>query len=114
MSLRRQIACEFNLVALKKGVKQLYMWTPTFPFFARPESVRDQTRQLIQWFNRHGATGVRVYEMHKSGSLHLHIVLDKALWVGDVRSFWQSIGGGRIHVKILSPQDFGQYFYNII
>ena len=99
MSLRRQIACEFNLVALKKGVKQLYMWTPTFPFFARPESVRDQTRQLIQWFNRHGATGVRVYEMHKSGSLHLHIVLDKALWVGDVRSFWQSIGGGGFMLK---------------
>ena len=109
MSARRYLACEFNLLALRKDVPRLYMWTPTFPFFATPEAVREQVRQLVQWFNRQGATGIRVYELHKSGSLHLHVVIDKALWVGDVRRFWQGIGGGRIHVKHLSPQDYGQY-----
>lgn len=109
MGLKRRLACEWNLLELRKHAKQLYMWTPTFPYFARPSDVRGMVREFIQYLNRHGANGVRVYENHDNGSLHLHIVTDKFFWVRQLRAYWESLGGGRIHVKFLNPDDAGFY-----
>lgn len=109
MSCRRYCAAEFNLTALRASSKNLYMWTFTFPYFAEAESVREMVRRMVQALNRWGAVGVRVYEHHKSGSLHIHVVCNKFFWVGRVRSYWQDLGGGRVHVKFLNPDDSGLY-----
>lgn len=109
MSCKRYCAAEFNLKELRKHASKLYMWTLTFPYFATAETSRDVVRQFIQWANRHGANGVRVYEKHRSGSLHIHIVMDRYFYVRTVRQYWESLGGGRIHVKILNPDDAGLY-----
>jgi len=96
-------------MALRGSTSRLFMWTFTFPYFASPEASREMVRRLIQHLRRKGASGVRVYEQHKSGSLHIHLVIDKYFHVNPVRHYWQSLGGGRIHCKFLSPSDAGQY-----
>jgi len=110
VSLRRHTAAEFNLKALFATVRgKRYMWTLTFPFFARPEAVREMVRVMIRWLREHGATGVRVYEQHKSGGLHIHICMDKFFTCGRIRGVWRNLGGGRIHRKTLHDSDNGNY-----
>jgi len=110
VSCRRQIACEFNLKELRRNSHRMYMWTLTFPFFSTPVIAREMVRRFIQQVKRGwSCNGVRVYENHRNGSLHIHIVLDRYLQVGAVRRFWVALGGGRIHCKFLSPEDAGNY-----
>jgi len=109
MSVKRYLACDWNLQALSKNTPRLYFWTLTFPFFATAENTRELVRRQIQALNRLGASGIRVYETHKSGSLHIHLVLDKFLSVRRVRSYWNDLGGGRVHCKIIPLGDYGAY-----
>jgi hypothetical protein len=85
------------------------MWTFTFPVFMTPECAREMVRQLFQWFSRRGASGVRCYESHRNGSLHIHAVMDRYLCVSTVRAWTNAHGFGRIHVKFLNPSDSGEY-----
>jgi len=107
--MRRYLACDFNLIELRKHAPNLYMWTLTFPYFAVPEMVRESVRQMIQWLNRHGASGVRVYELHKSGSLHIHLVTDKLFYRNDIWDIWRSLGGGFVHKMLIDDTDHGAY-----
>jgi len=110
MSSKRKLACEFNLVGLRGQAERLFMWTFTFPVFTEPEQAREPVRQLIQRLNRLGCTGVRVYERHKrSKGLHVHVVLDRYLFVREMREWCRGHGFGRIHVKILHRSDAGTY-----
>jgi len=110
MSLARKTAVEFNLRELRKHSKGLYLWTFTFPRFARPDNARGSVNKLIRWLGKQmKASGVRTYENHKRGGLHVHAVVNKHMDVRRVRERWRGYGGGRVHVLKLDREKDGSY-----
>jgi len=108
MSLKRQTACLFNLRELASS-GDLYLWTFTFRQFSRPENVRCMVNSLVKLLGALGASGVRVYENHKRGSLHVHLVINRRLCVVRVRKLWEKWGGGRLHVLPITDGSKGEY-----
>ncbi len=44
--------------------------------------------------------GLKVVELHKKHGIHWHALLNKRIWVGEVRRIGKRYGIGRVHVKL--------------
>jgi len=109
--MRRKICCETNIASLASQVPFLYLWTFTFPWSHDPRSAREKIKKLIDWLTKNGISGVRVYEKHESGDIHVHAVLDTWLWHPEIQARCHKWGFGIVWVeKILKADIDGQNY----
>jgi hypothetical protein len=81
------------------------MWTFTY----HPGIGHDHSASMDIWreflktarMRHHFPGGMRVCELHKSGALHIHVLMsvrESVIWV---RPLWEKMGGGRLHVCVM-------------
>jgi len=103
MSAKSKIACQGTMEFSAGKNKIAYLWTFTFPFVFGSDCkpAAELWRRFIDHAQKVGLleTGVRVFEFHKNGALHIHAVVFKRYWVVKVRALWRKYQGGRVHVK---------------
>jgi len=104
---KSSVACELCIEALVKTGKATF-WTFTFDTgFALGDMGSDHEEAAEQWDKclrafrkaRPDLAGVRVFEPHKNGRLHIHAVLNGYLPIGWVKAFASQFGFGRINCK---------------
>lgn len=104
---KTHVAFRFN-VDLLKG-RSLYLWTFTQPECVDVDYAVRAWAALLRDLIRHlGFRGVRVFEMHQSHGLHVHVLTDVRYDVDLVRVWSRHWGWGRIHVKKI-PREKGHY-----
>jgi len=90
-----QLLCE-SVIAKGRAT----FWTFTFPEMVRPSIgarmwsalCKSLVRRLHIW-------GVRVFELHEAGGLHVHLLVSGRMPIGVVRYLAEKAGFGRIHVE---------------
>jgi len=104
---RRQAAVMNGLKFLNTVSKRLYFWTFTFPK-PLPDwwagGAFSATWQRVQR-KLGGSAGIRVFELHKSHGIHIHMVINRRYPVTEVRRIFKIAGFGRIHVEMVQTQD---------
>jgi len=98
---RRQVACMAAITELwKLSQGSLYLWTVTFPTIERDEHHAAVMSEFwAEWQRRHGrCSAVRVAELHASGVVHFHIVLNRRYSAGALWRLARKCGVGRIDV----------------
>lgn len=83
------------------GKDSLYMWTLTFKQVLDIKATRKRWNYLLTLIKRRWPQlcGLRVFEMHKSHGLHVHLVTNRFIDVNEMRLLAIKAGWGRIHVK---------------
>ena len=99
LSMRKsRIAFEFSAENLAK--KGLYMWTFTFAEVLPIKETRKRWNRLLTSLRRRWPElcGLRVFELHKTHGLHVHLVTDRFIRVQETRELAKKAGWGRVHV----------------
>lgn len=89
------------------GKDSLYIWTLTFKDVPDIKDTRKRWNYLLTLIKRRWPElcGLRVFEMHKTHGLHVHLVTTRFLDVNAMRLLAKKAGWGRIHVvKIASER----------
>lgn len=79
----------------------LYMWTFTFAETLSIKDTRKRWNHLLTLLKRHwpNLCGLRVFELHESHGLHVHLITNRWIDVNEARSMAKQAGWGRIHVQ---------------
>jgi hypothetical protein len=82
------------------GKELLYMWTFTFREILSIKDTRARWNYLLTLMRRRwpNLRGLRVFELHKSHGLHVHLLTNRFIDVHEARKLAQQAGWGRIHV----------------
>lgn len=97
-----QFAFEQSAARLFETHAKIYFWTftlvETIPDWCY-SSVWDRLSRDLQ--NVYGGTlaGLKVIELHAEHGIHWHCLLNRRVWVGQVRRIGRRYGVGRVHVK---------------
>jgi hypothetical protein len=88
------------------GKESLYMWTFTFAEVLNIKDTRKRWNYLLTLIKRRWPklAGVRVFELHKSHGLHVHLVTNRWIDVNVARELAIKAGWGRIHVMRIPPE----------
>jgi len=91
------------------GKEALYMWTFTFAEVLDIKATRKRWNHLItlirqQWPK---VAGLRVFELHESHGLHVHLVTNRWIDVNVARQLAKQAGWGRIHVMRIPAEQAG-------
>lgn len=111
MLTKSEAAFRFTVQKLFATVPKVYFWTFTvkksYPDWCYPQIWSRFFREMQNIF---GDTlmGVRVVERHKTHGLHWHCLLNRRVWVGEVRRVGARYGIGRDHVAV-ATLDVGEY-----
>jgi len=109
---KTRIACTETICNLAKNTPILYMWTFTFPqpLGFQHDDCFHVWKCFLKEVQRQGffPGGVRVFELHKSGAVHIHALIIVRTYVRPIRAIWTRLGGGRLHVKAI-PSGAAQY-----
>lgn len=103
MLSKSEAAFRFTIQKLFATVPKVYFWTFTvkksYPDWCYPQIWSRFFREMQNVF---GDTllGVRVVERHKRHGLHWHCLLNRRVWVGEVRRIGARYGIGRDHVAV--------------
>ena len=91
----------FLFSAQRLAATGLYMWTFTLKETMDIKDVRKRWNYLLTLLRRKWPQfcGLRVYEMHETHGLHVHLVTNRYVRVEDVRRLAIKSGWGRIHVQ---------------
>ena len=94
----------------KLAAQSLYMWTFTFRETLNVKDTRKRWNHLLTLLKRRwpDLCGLRVFEMHESHGLHVHLVTNRFINVIEARELAQRAGWGRIHVQKI-PVDQAEY-----
>lgn len=97
--MKSRVACQFNLETMLD--RPCYFWTFTFEVPADYETNVGIWDQFLRALRRRFPTmyGIRVYEFHANGCLHVHALIDQRLSVNELRSIGKCYGVGRMQVK---------------
>lgn len=87
----------------------LYMWTFTFKEVLDIKDTRKRWNYLLTLLKRQWPKlcGLRVFELHKSHGLHVHLVTNRWIDVNVARALASKAGWGRIHVKCIPAERAG-------
>src|SRR5947207_9965933 len=85
---------------------RLFMWTFTFKDVLNVKHTRNKWNYLRTLLLRTWPKlqGIRVFELHKSHGLHVHLVTNSFVDVNRARALANKAGWGRIHVKRISAK----------
>lgn len=91
----------FLFAAQTLGKHSLYMWTFTFKEVLDIKATRSRWNHLLTLLKRRWPklAGLRVFEMHKSHGLHVHLITNRWIDVNEARRLAAQAGWGRIHVQ---------------
>ena len=83
------------------GREALYMWTLTFKEVLDIKDTRARWNYLLTLIKRRwpNLCGLRVFELHKTHGLHVHLVTNRFIDVNIMRALAIKAGWGRIHVQ---------------
>lgn len=97
---KTQIAFQMSAERLAERGR-LYFWTFTFSETLDITKTRRRWNHLLTLMRRRWPKmcGLRVFEMHKTHGLHVHLLTDRYLDVNKARSMAKKAGWGRIHVE---------------
>jgi len=88
------------------GKHSLYMWTFTFAEVLDIKDTRKRWNYLLTLLRRRwpDLCGLRVFELHQSHGLHVHLVTNRFIDVNEARKLSNKAGWGRIHVARISTE----------
>lgn len=88
---------------------RLYFWTFTFKEKLDIVETRKRWNYLLTLMKRRWPKmcGLRVFELHKSHGLHVHLLTDRYIDVNEARKMAAKAGWGRIHVKRIPASKVG-------
>jgi hypothetical protein len=92
------------------GKQQLYLWTFTFKEVLNIKDTRKHWNYLLTLLLRtwDGLQGLRVFELHQTHGLHVHLVTNHRIDVNQARILAGKAGWGRIHVTRM-PVEHASY-----
>lgn len=99
---RSEAAFRFSAAKLFEVYGEIYFWTFTFrdvmPDWWYANTWSRFVRQLCDLY---GGTlhGLKVIELHQSHGIHYHALLNKRVWVGEVRRIAKRYGIGHVDVE---------------
>lgn len=105
---KTQVAFQMSTERLAERGR-LYFWTFTFAETIDIDQGRARWNHFLTLMRRRWPKmcGLRVFELHKTHGLHVHLVTDGYLDVNQARSMATQSGWGRIHVKRIPAQKAG-------
>lgn len=105
---KTQVAFQMSTERLAERGR-LYFWTFTFAETLDIIEARTRWNHFLTLMRRRWPKmcGLRVFELHKSHGLHVHLVTDGFLDVNQARSMATRAGWGRIHVKRIPAHKAG-------
>jgi len=88
---------------------KLYFWTFTFKETLDLKDTRKRWNHLLTLIRRKWpkACGLRVFELHESHGLHVHLLTNKHIDVNECRKLAKRSGWGRIHVQRINKDRTG-------
>jgi hypothetical protein len=91
------------------GQQSLFMWTFTFKEALDVKATRAKWNHLLTLMRRTwpNLAGLRVFEMHKSHGLHVHLVTNRFIDVNVALTLAKKAGWGRIHVQRIPVERAG-------
>lgn len=91
------------------GKQQLFFWTFTFKEVLAVKDTRKRWNHLLTLLLRRwpNLQGLRVFELHKSHGLHVHLLTNQFIDVNEARELAERAGWGRIHVKRVTTERAG-------
>lgn len=97
---KTQVAFEFSVERLAERGR-LYFWTFTFKEKLDIKDTRKRWNHLLTLMKQTWPQmcGLRVFELHKSHGLHVHLLTDRFIDVNRARELAKRAGWGRIHLK---------------
>jgi hypothetical protein len=100
----------FVFSAQRLARQSIYMWTFTLAEAVDIHKTRKLWNHLLTLMRRRWPKlcGLRVFEMHETHGLHVHLVTNRFIDVNEVRRLAKRSGWGRIHVAKV-PADRASY-----
>lgn len=91
------------------GKQKHYLWTFTFAELLRVKDTRKRWHYLLTLILRQWSDlqGLRVFELHKTHGLHVHMLTNQRIDVNAARVLAEKAGWGRIHVTHMPPEHGG-------
>ena len=91
----------FEFSAERLAARGLYMWTFTFAEVHSIKETRKLWNHLLTLLKRKwpDLCGLRVFELHDTHGLHVHLVTNRYIRVEPARQLAKKAGWGRIHVR---------------
>lgn len=88
------------------GKQQLYLWTFTFKELLAIKDTRKRWNYLLTLMLRNWdkLQGLRVFELHKTHGLHVHLLTNSYIDVNKARELAEKAGWGRIHVTRMASE----------
>ena len=85
---------------------KLFMWTFTFRETLDIKNTRKRWNHLLTLMRRRWPSlcGLRVFELHDSHGLHVHLITNRWIDVYEARRMAKQAGWGRIHVMKMPPE----------
>lgn len=99
---RSEAAFLFSAERLFDQEPELYFWTFTWKDVMPDWYYANSWSRFVDKLSyMYGGTlrGLKVVELHKQHGIHYHCLLNKRVWVGEVRRVAERFGLGRVHVK---------------
>lgn len=110
---KTQFAFRCSAEKLFEQESPIYFWTFTMEKTLPDWNYSSVWSTLIRYLsNLYGGTlkGLKVLELHKDHGIHWHALLNKRIWVGQVRRIGRKIGVGRVDVdKVRNVQGTIKY-----
>ena len=99
----------YMLATQTLGKESLYMWTFTFAEVLNVKDTRKRWNHLLTLLKQKWPQlcGLRVFELHESHGLHVHLVTNRWLDVNAARELAKQAGWGRIHVMRIPNERAG-------
>ncbi len=90
---------------------ELYLWTFTLPAVMSIKEAKAMWNNLLTQLHERWPLlrGIRVFELHDTHGLHVHLVTSGWMFVGDVRVIAEQVGWGRINVRTIPVAAAGNY-----
>jgi len=84
----------------------LYMWTFTFAEVLDIKDTRKRWNHFLTLMKRRwpDLCGLRVFELHKSHGLHVHLITNRFVDVNECRPMAKKAGWSRVHVQKVSAE----------
>jgi hypothetical protein len=91
------------------GKQQLFLWTFTFRELLGVKDTRKRWNHLLTLLLRTWPSlqGLRVFELHESHGLHVHLITNQFIDVNRARELATRAGWGRIHVVRMPSEHAG-------
>ncbi len=101
----RKSRTAFEFSADRLAQQGLYMWTFTFKEVLSIRDTRKLWNHLLTLLKRKwpDLCGLRVFELHKSHGLHVHLITNRYIRVEPARKLAIKAGWGRVHVVRAKP-----------